>query len=105
MILDSGKTALAATVGIDSDFPYVKIVSSFPLFCMTLPLCNLKFNYIFLLLNFIFLIGQISAESMIGLHESTKCAQIVKVNECQIFWVLITFIIVGKMYWSIPEIF
>ncbi|PPD66174.1 hypothetical protein GOBAR_DD36944 [Gossypium barbadense] len=41
----SGKTALAATVGIDSDFPYVKIVS---------------------------------AESMIGLHESTKCAQIVK---------------------------
>ncbi|TYJ30512.1 hypothetical protein E1A91_A06G135500v1 [Gossypium mustelinum] len=44
----SGKTALAATVGIDSDFPYVKIVS---------------------------------AESMIGLHESTKCAQIVKVFE------------------------
>ncbi|KAI9104193.1 hypothetical protein K1719_023029 [Acacia pycnantha] len=42
----SGKTALAATVGIDSDFPYVKIVS---------------------------------AESMIGLHESTKCAQIIKV--------------------------
>jgi hypothetical protein len=25
--LDSGKSALAATVGIDSDFPYVKIVS------------------------------------------------------------------------------
>uniref|UniRef100_A0A2P2MVS6 Vesicle-fusing ATPase n=2 Tax=Rhizophora mucronata TaxID=61149 RepID=A0A2P2MVS6_RHIMU len=44
----SGKTALAATVGIDSDFPYVKIVS---------------------------------AETMIGLHESTKCAQIVKVFE------------------------
>ncbi|XP_022724072.1 vesicle-fusing ATPase-like [Durio zibethinus] len=44
----SGKTALAATIGIDSDFPYVKIVS---------------------------------AESMIGLHESTKCAQIVKVFE------------------------
>ncbi|KAA3478007.1 vesicle-fusing ATPase-like [Gossypium australe] len=44
----SGKTALAATVGIDSDFPYVKIVS---------------------------------AESMIGLHESTKCSQIVKVFE------------------------
>ncbi|KAK7362852.1 hypothetical protein VNO77_04976 [Canavalia gladiata] len=44
----SGKTALAATVGIDSDFPYVKIVS---------------------------------AESMIGLHESTKCAQIMKVFE------------------------
>ncbi|KAI9070983.1 hypothetical protein K1719_047053 [Acacia pycnantha] len=44
----SGKTALAATVGIDSDFPYVKIVS---------------------------------AESMIGLHESTKCAQIIKVFE------------------------
>ncbi|KAB1201058.1 Vesicle-fusing ATPase [Morella rubra] len=41
----SGKSALAATVGIDSDFPYVKIVS---------------------------------AEAMIGLHESTKCAQIVK---------------------------
>ncbi|XP_028799254.1 vesicle-fusing ATPase-like [Neltuma alba] len=44
----SGKTALAATVGVDSDFPYVKIVS---------------------------------AESMIGLHESTKCAQIIKVFE------------------------
>ncbi|KAE7995693.1 hypothetical protein FH972_000464 [Carpinus fangiana] len=44
----SGKSALAATVGIDSDFPYVKIVS---------------------------------AEAMIGLHESTKCAQIVKVFE------------------------
>ncbi|KAJ4845424.1 hypothetical protein Tsubulata_039749 [Turnera subulata] len=44
----SGKTAMAATVGIESDFPYVKIVS---------------------------------AESMIGLHESTKCAQIVKVFE------------------------
>ncbi|KAF5474413.1 hypothetical protein F2P56_006314, partial [Juglans regia] len=44
----SGKSALAATVGIDSDFPYVKIVS---------------------------------AEAMIGLLESTKCAQIVKVFE------------------------
>ncbi|KAK9674096.1 hypothetical protein RND81_12G211100 [Saponaria officinalis] len=42
----SGKTAMAATVGICSDFPYVKIVS---------------------------------AESMIGLSESTKCAHIVKV--------------------------
>ena len=30
----SGKTALAATVGIDSDFPYVKIVSSFPIMYM-----------------------------------------------------------------------
>ncbi|KAB5560602.1 hypothetical protein DKX38_005559 [Salix brachista] len=46
--LPFGKTALAATVGIDSDFPYVKIIS---------------------------------AETMIGLHESTKCAQIVKVFE------------------------
>lgn len=27
-LFDSGKSALAATVGIDSDFPYVKIVSS-----------------------------------------------------------------------------
>ncbi|XP_039019978.1 vesicle-fusing ATPase-like [Hibiscus syriacus] len=44
----SGKTALAATVAIDSDFPYVKIVS---------------------------------AETMIGLHESTKCVHIVKVFE------------------------
>ncbi|KAJ1417643.1 P-loop containing nucleoside triphosphate hydrolase [Sesbania bispinosa] len=44
----SGKTALAATVGIESDFPYVKIVS---------------------------------AESILGLHESTKCAQIIKVFE------------------------
>lgn len=44
----SGKTAMAATVGIGSDFPYVKIIS---------------------------------AESMIGLSESSKCAQIVKVFE------------------------
>ncbi|KAK1364317.1 hypothetical protein POM88_039878 [Heracleum sosnowskyi] len=44
----SGKTAMASSVGISSDFPYVKIVS---------------------------------AESMIGLSESTKCAQIVKVFE------------------------
>ncbi|KVI10498.1 AAA+ ATPase domain-containing protein [Cynara cardunculus var. scolymus] len=41
----SGKTAMAATVGIGSDFPYVKIIS---------------------------------AESMIGLSEASKCAQIVK---------------------------
>ncbi|KAI3675396.1 hypothetical protein L1987_84986 [Smallanthus sonchifolius] len=44
----SGKTAMAATVGIGSDFPYVKIIS---------------------------------AESMIGLSEPSKCAQIVKVFE------------------------
>nr|CAD1824139.1 unnamed protein product [Ananas comosus var. bracteatus] len=44
----SGKTAMAATVGIDSDFPYVKIIS---------------------------------AETMIGLSESSKNAQIVKVFE------------------------
>ncbi|XP_020257515.1 vesicle-fusing ATPase-like [Asparagus officinalis] len=44
----SGKSAMAATIGIDSDFPYVKIIS---------------------------------AESMIGLSESTKCAKIVKVFE------------------------
>ncbi|KAG5546235.1 hypothetical protein RHGRI_018423 [Rhododendron griersonianum] len=44
----SGKTTLAATVGLDSDFPYVKIIS---------------------------------AETMIGLSESSKCAQIVKVFE------------------------
>ncbi|KAI7754037.1 hypothetical protein M8C21_029149 [Ambrosia artemisiifolia] len=44
----SGKTAMAATVGIGSDFPYVKIIS---------------------------------AESMIGLSEGSKCAQIVKVFE------------------------
>ncbi|PKA65358.1 Vesicle-fusing ATPase [Apostasia shenzhenica] len=44
----SGKTAMAASIGIDSDFPYVKIVS---------------------------------AESMIGLSEGSKCAQIVKVFE------------------------
>ncbi|THF96042.1 hypothetical protein TEA_010809 [Camellia sinensis var. sinensis] len=43
-----GKTAMAATVGIDSDFPYVKIIS---------------------------------AETMIGRSESSKCAQIVKVFE------------------------
>ncbi|KAF3625798.1 Vesicle-fusing ATPase [Capsicum annuum] len=44
----SGKTAMAATVGIQSDFPYVKIIS---------------------------------AETMIGLSESSKCSQIVKVFE------------------------
>ncbi|PSR96363.1 Vesicle-fusing ATPase [Actinidia chinensis var. chinensis] len=46
--LGIGKTAMSATIGIDSDFPYVKIIS---------------------------------AESMIGLSESSKCAQIVKVFE------------------------
>ncbi|KAI5662570.1 hypothetical protein M9H77_21893 [Catharanthus roseus] len=44
----SGKSAMAATIGIESDFPYVKIIS---------------------------------AESMIGLSESSKCARIVKVFE------------------------
>ncbi|KAM3405421.1 hypothetical protein ACQJBY_008106 [Aegilops geniculata] len=44
----SGKSALAATVGIDSDFAYVKIIS---------------------------------AETMIGFSESSKCAQICKVFE------------------------
>ncbi|KAL7201606.1 hypothetical protein ACSBR1_033325 [Camellia fascicularis] len=44
----SGKTAMVATVGIDSDFSYVKIIS---------------------------------AETMIRLSESSKCAQIVKVFE------------------------
>ncbi|KZV25178.1 vesicle-fusing ATPase [Dorcoceras hygrometricum] len=44
----SGKTAMASTIGIESDFPYVKIIS---------------------------------AETMIGLSEPTKCAQIVKVFE------------------------
>ncbi|KAG6500141.1 hypothetical protein ZIOFF_039955 [Zingiber officinale] len=43
----SGKTSMAATIGIESDFPYVKMIS---------------------------------AESMIGLSEATKCAQIVKIN-------------------------
>lgn len=27
LVLNSGKTAMAATIGIESDFPYVKIVS------------------------------------------------------------------------------
>lgn len=44
----SGKTAMASTIGIESDFPYVKIMS---------------------------------AETMIGLSEPTKCAHIVKVFE------------------------
>ncbi|GJM89097.1 hypothetical protein PR202_ga05697 [Eleusine coracana subsp. coracana] len=44
----SGKSAMAATVGIDSDFAYVKIIS---------------------------------AETMIGFSESSKCAQICKVFE------------------------
>ncbi|CAK9857484.1 unnamed protein product [Sphagnum jensenii] len=44
----SGKTALAATIGIESGFPFIKIVS---------------------------------AESMIGLQESTKCGMITKVFE------------------------
>ncbi|XP_042379833.1 3-oxoacyl-[acyl-carrier-protein] synthase III, chloroplastic-like [Zingiber officinale] len=42
---ESGKTSMTATIGIESDFPYVKMIS---------------------------------AESMIGLGEATKCAQIVK---------------------------
>lgn len=29
LCLDSGKTSLAATIGINSDFPYVKIVSGY----------------------------------------------------------------------------
>jgi vesicle-fusing ATPase len=44
----SGKTALAATIGIKSGFPFIKIVT---------------------------------AENMIGLQESTKCAMITKVFE------------------------
>ncbi|XP_028554811.1 vesicle-fusing ATPase-like [Dendrobium catenatum] len=44
----SGKTAMTATISIDSDFPYVKIVS---------------------------------AESMLDLSESSKCAKIIKVFE------------------------
>lgn len=44
----SGKSAMAATVGIDSGLPYVKVIS---------------------------------AETMIGLSEGSKCAQIVKVFE------------------------
>ncbi|KAA8526124.1 hypothetical protein F0562_007776 [Nyssa sinensis] len=44
----SGKTAMAATIGIDSDLPYVQIIS---------------------------------AETMIGLSESSKCARIIKVFE------------------------
>ncbi|KAK1381371.1 hypothetical protein POM88_028115 [Heracleum sosnowskyi] len=44
---NNGKTSMASTVGISSDFPYVKIVS---------------------------------AESIINLSESTKCAQIVKAS-------------------------
>lgn len=32
LVADSGKTAMAASVGIGSDFPYVKIVSGFSLF-------------------------------------------------------------------------
>lgn len=31
-LLGSGKSAMAATVGIESDFPYVKIVSNFTLY-------------------------------------------------------------------------
>lgn len=38
-ILDSGKSSLAATVGIDSDFPYVKIVSSCHIYFDLIPLC------------------------------------------------------------------
>lgn len=44
----SGKTAMAATIGLESDLPYVKIIS---------------------------------AESMVGISESSKCAQIAKVFE------------------------
>ncbi|KAI8000829.1 Vesicle-fusing ATPase [Camellia lanceoleosa] len=48
MSASNGKTAMAAIVGIDSNFPYVKIIS---------------------------------AKTMIGLRESGKCTQIVKVFE------------------------
>ncbi|PPR94389.1 hypothetical protein GOBAR_AA26279 [Gossypium barbadense] len=64
----SGKTALAATVGIDSDFPYVKIVSAESMIGLHESTKCAQ-------------IVKVSAESMIGLHESTKCAQIVKVFE------------------------
>ena len=86
---------MAATVGIDSEFPYVKIVSYCNLVFRSLFLSMhlhpsvlshyLVFSWLILLLFcffFSFLVGQISAESMIGLLESTKCAQIVKVCLC-----------------------
>lgn len=76
---DSGKSAMAATVGIDSDFPYVKVVSFSPLgLCVhpTPALYRARHLSIYILS---FLCLQISAETMIGLSESSKCAQIVKV--------------------------
>ncbi|PWZ31613.1 Vesicle-fusing ATPase [Zea mays] len=48
----SGKTAMTASVGIDSDFAYVKIIS---------------------------------AETMIGFSESSKCAQVCKVSDILLF--------------------
>lgn len=67
---------MAATVGIGSDFPYVKIVS----FQYS---SNLFTAYYFANINIILSLFklQISAESMIGLSEGSKCAQIVKVFE------------------------
>ncbi|KAJ9564575.1 LOW QUALITY PROTEIN: hypothetical protein OSB04_000541, partial [Centaurea solstitialis] len=63
----SGKTAMAATVGIGSDFPYVKICAN----------CKINILPVKLIITF----QMISAESMIGISEASKCAQIVKVFE------------------------
>lgn len=43
--LVSGKTAMAATIGIDSDFPYVKIVSCFRMFLMLCLLFEFLVNF------------------------------------------------------------
>ena len=60
-VLDSGKTAMAATVGIDSDFPYVKIVSNPRTLTIIIrvvpplaPLLSLSLSLSLLILNFTF---------------------------------------------------
>ncbi|KAK9085279.1 hypothetical protein Sjap_025690 [Stephania japonica] len=76
----SGKSAMAATVGIDSDFPYVKIVSFLHLL-NSVSFFLVAFVPFFLSITSVSIMEQISAETMIGLSESSKCAQIVKVFE------------------------
>lgn len=104
-----GKTALAATIAIESDFPFIKIVSWFMYSLFLSCVYGLLYMSYFLAPNLVkfgnlvifqdsqvqlksyvsdndlladlrtwFL--QVSAENMIGLQESTKCAMISKVH-------------------------
>jgi hypothetical protein len=74
-LFGSGKTALAATIGIDSEFPFVKIVrlKMFSIWQSLSMTCKLNASLFVL---------QITAQTTIGLSESTKCAMITKVWFC-----------------------